>query len=82
MISEGCACGGVRLKVSGRLGPAVFFHCSQCRKANGSAFACNAPARARYLEFELGRDLIREFESSPQFASVPTAPGAEENGAK
>jgi heme-degrading monooxygenase HmoA len=55
----------VRLTLTGRLGAAAFCHCSQCRKANGSAFACNAPVRARYLEFERGRDLIREFESSP-----------------
>jgi heme-degrading monooxygenase HmoA len=65
MITASCLCDGVRLRLTGRLGPAAFCHCSQCRKANGSAFACNAPLRARYLEFESGRDLIREFESSP-----------------
>jgi heme-degrading monooxygenase HmoA len=65
MITASCLCDGVRLRLTGRLGPAAFCHCSQCRKANGSAFACNAPLRARYLEFERGRDLIREFESSP-----------------
>lgn len=65
MFSGRCLCGGVRLRIHGRLGPAVFCHCSQCRKASGSAFACNAPVRARYLEIERGRELIREFESSP-----------------
>lgn len=65
MITGGCLCGGVRLRVTGRLGPAALCHCSQCRKANGSAFACNASVRSSYLEFVSGRDLIREFESSP-----------------
>jgi hypothetical protein len=65
MNTGSCLCGGVRLRLTGRLGPAAFCHCSQCRKANGSAFACNAPIRARYLVFEAGRDLVREYESSP-----------------
>lgn len=65
MIRASCLCDGVRLEIRGKLGPAAFCHCSQCRKANGSAFACNAPVRSRYLEFTAGRDLIREFESSP-----------------
>jgi hypothetical protein len=55
----------VRLRITGKLGPAGFCHCSQCRKANGSAFASNAPVRARYLEIAAGRERIREFESSP-----------------
>ena len=65
MIEGKCLCGGVRLRVTGKLGPAVICHCSQCRKASGSAFACNASVRSRYLHFESGRELIREFESSP-----------------
>jgi len=65
MITARCLCGGVKLRLDGRLGPAAICHCSQCRKASGSAFACNAPLRARYLGFESGRELIREFESTP-----------------
>jgi hypothetical protein len=65
MLTARCLCDGVRLRVSGKLGAAAFCHCSQCRRANGSAFACNAPVRSKYLEFEAGRELIREFESSP-----------------
>jgi len=65
MIDGKCLCGGVRFRVTGKLGPAAICHCSQCRKASGSAFACNAPVRSKYLRFESGRELIREFESSP-----------------
>ncbi|HSJ98269.1 MAG TPA: GFA family protein [Myxococcota bacterium] len=65
VITGSCLCGEVRLRITGKLGPAGFCHCSQCRKANGSAFASNAPVRARYLEIAAGRERIREFESSP-----------------
>lgn len=66
MITGSCLCGGVRLRVDGRLGPAGFCHCSQCRRANGSAFASNAPVRTKYLALETERDdLVREYESSP-----------------
>jgi len=45
MIEGGCLCGGVRFRVKGKLGPAAYCHCQQCRRASGSAFAANAPAR-------------------------------------
>jgi len=65
MLDGKCLCGGVRLRITGKLGPAAICHCTQCRKASGSAFACNASVRSKYLRFEAGRELIREFESSP-----------------
>ena len=65
MIDGGCLCGGVRIRITGRLGPAGFCHCSQCRRASGSAFAANAPVRTRYLEIASGASLVTEFESSP-----------------
>lgn len=64
MITGSCLCGAVRIQVDGKLGPAVYCHCSQCRRAGGSAFAVNANVRARYLRLE-GREQIREYESSP-----------------
>ena len=33
-----CLCGGIQLRYSGRLGPANYCHCEDCRRANGSAF--------------------------------------------
>ena len=65
MISGSCLCGSVRFEISGRLGPAGYCHCSQCRKASGSAFAANASVRRRYLSFQSGEEKIREYESSP-----------------
>jgi hypothetical protein len=64
-ISGRCLCGAVQFEIDGRLGPAIYCHCSQCRRASGSAFAANASVRARYLRFRSGRETIREYESSP-----------------
>jgi hypothetical protein len=64
-MNAACLCGGVRIEVSGKIGPVAYCHCSQCRKASGSAFAANADVRRKYWKFLSGEDLIREFESSP-----------------
>jgi len=65
MLEGGCLCGGVRFRVTGKLGPAVYCHCKQCQLASGSAFAANAPVRTRYFELTSGDDLVSEYESSP-----------------
>lgn len=66
MLEGGCLCGGVRFRITGRLGPAGFCHCKQCQRASGSAFAANAPVRTRYFEITSGAELIAEYESSPR----------------
>ena len=33
-----CLCGGILLHYSGKVGPANYCHCEDCRRANGSAF--------------------------------------------
>ena len=65
MLTGSCLCGSVRFRIDGELGPAGYCHCSQCRKASGSAFAANAPVRRKYHSFTRGEGSIREFESSP-----------------
>jgi hypothetical protein len=59
-----CLCGGVRIEISGKLGPIVYCHCSRCQKASGTAFAANADVRRKYWHVVSGADLIREFASS------------------
>jgi hypothetical protein len=39
MLEGGCLCGGVRYRVTGKLGPAGYCHYKQCQRASGSAFA-------------------------------------------
>ena len=65
MFEGRCLCGGVRFRVTGKLGPAGFCHCKQCQRASGSAFAANAPVRTRYFEITSGAELVSEYESSP-----------------
>lgn len=65
MLTGSCLCGQVRYAIDGKIGPAGYCHCSQCRKANGSAFAAIARVRTKYLRWLSGKDTVREYESSP-----------------
>ena len=65
MLTGRCLCGGVRFEIDGPIGPAVYCHCSTCRRANGSAFAANASTPRAGFRLLEGAELIREFESSP-----------------
>ncbi|HVP29262.1 MAG TPA: GFA family protein [Myxococcota bacterium] len=65
MLEGGCLCGGIRFRVTGKLGPAAYCHCKMCQRASGSAFAANAPARTAYFQLVAGSDLVSEYESSP-----------------
>ncbi len=65
MLTGRCQCGGVRFEIDGRLGPVVYCHCSMCRHANGSSFATNASVRTEDFRIVTGRELIKEYESSP-----------------
>lgn len=65
VLTGRCLCGAVRYEVHGKPGPVAYCHCRTCRRANGTAFAANAPVRARYLKWISGREGIREYESSP-----------------
>ncbi len=64
-MNADCLCGGVRIEISGRIGPVVYCHCSNCRKASGTAFGANADVRRKYWRLAAGAELVREFESSP-----------------
>jgi hypothetical protein len=64
-ISGRCLCGSVSFRITGRLAPVVYCHCSQCRRASGTAFAANAGVRRDEIELISGLDAIREYESSP-----------------
>lgn len=61
----GCLCGAVRYRVSGPMAPIQFCHCSQCRKAQGGAFAANIPVAEAALEIDDPEGRLTSFESSP-----------------
>ncbi len=65
MYQGSCLCGAVQYELRGDLGDIVFCHCSQCRKAQGSAFASNSPVQAADLLWLAGQEMLSEYESSP-----------------
>lgn len=60
-----CLCGQVTYQLNAAITELACCHCQQCRKAQGTAFATNAPVSEDDFSFESGRELIREFESTP-----------------
>ena len=65
MLSGGCLCGGIRYEVSGPFVKPAYCHCTQCRKATGSAFAANASLAADGFRIVSGEALLARYESSP-----------------
>lgn len=63
MIEGSCLCGKVRYTYEGEIAEIAMCHCSQCRKAQGSAFATNSPVEDDKLSFT-GIEYIKEFQSS------------------
>lgn len=62
-IRGSCLCGGINIQVRGDIEQLDYCHCSQCRKASGTAFASNAPLATDRLTLE-GESLIQEFAAS------------------
>jgi hypothetical protein len=65
MYSGGCLCGGVRYEYSGEFSLVVYCHCSQCRKAQGTAFGTNAPIESDKFRLLSGAELLKGYESTP-----------------
>ena len=63
MIKGGCLCGKVRFEYSGNIEEIAMCHCSQCRQAQGGAFATNSPVDSSKLKFS-GQEFIKEFKSN------------------
>jgi hypothetical protein len=65
MYTGGCLCGSVRFDIKGPIRNIVYCHCSQCRKAQGSAFATNGIVNATDFQILSGSDSLTGYESSP-----------------
>lgn len=65
MHQGSCLCGEVRYRLNAEITELACCHCQQCRKAQGTAFATNAPVDEAEFEFVSGKTVIREFESTP-----------------
>ena len=60
-----CLCGQIQYEIRGEIGPIDYCHCSYCRRASGSAFASNATISADAFVLCSGREVLKEYESTP-----------------
>lgn len=65
MNTGSCLCGGIQFRIHTDIPPIQICHCSQCRKAQGSAFAGNAPIAAADFELVSGQALMQAYEATP-----------------
>lgn len=61
-----CLCGAVQFQIQGHINNIVYCHCSQCRKAQGSAFASNGDVSAREFNFCSGEENLTAYQASPE----------------
>jgi len=65
VVAGRCLCGGVKFEIEGDLAGIQVCHCSECRRAQGSAFGTNLPVAAGQFRLICGADLLKAYESSP-----------------
>jgi len=65
MHSGSCLCGEVTFEIDGELAPIQLCHCSQCRRASGTAFASNIPVERTNFRLLSGAGSLKAYESSP-----------------
>lgn len=65
MYNGSCLCSKVRFEITSEIQSIIYCHCSQCRKAQGSAFATNGNVDAENFKFISGENELTGYESSP-----------------
>lgn len=60
----GCLCGKVNFQITGAIQNIIYCHCSQCRKAQGSAFATNGNVDSDKFAFISGETELTGYEST------------------
>lgn len=70
MLKGSCLCGGVRYEYHGEIRELSMCHCSQCRKAQGSAFVAVSPVESSRFVLVSGAELLKEFRMTPHKARV------------
>ncbi len=65
MYEGSCLCGGIRYRLDAEISELACCHCQQCRKAQGTAFASNAPVPRSAFRLISGEELLKSYESSP-----------------
>ena len=67
MLTGSCLCGGVKYEIDTEIGKITACHCSLCRKMSGSAFSSGATIPARSFQYVAGKELLKQWESSPGY---------------
>jgi len=60
-----CLCSKVHFEITGEIQDIVYCHCSQCRKAQGSAFVTNGNIARESFHFVTGKGELSGYESTP-----------------
>ena len=63
-IHGGCLCGGIQFELQGELKDVAMCHCSQCRRASGTAFAAYARVLLDGFYWMSSEELITKYQSS------------------
>ncbi|MCW8899635.1 MAG: GFA family protein [Gammaproteobacteria bacterium] len=66
MYHGSCLCGKIKFTLSGKIDDIVYCHCSQCRKAQGSAFATNANVKSYSFNFICGEENLSSYKYSTE----------------
>lgn len=66
MYQGSCLCGKIKFTLSADIKDIVYCHCSQCRKAQGSAFATNANVKQDSFNFISGEDNLSAYHYSEE----------------
>ena len=59
-----CLCGKIQFKITGEIKDIVCCHCSQCRKAQGSAYATNGNVDSDKFHFIQGENELTAYQST------------------
>lgn len=65
MIKGRCLCEEVKYEYNGRIEEVAICHCKQCKRAQGTPFATNAPLETARFSVTQGASLLKAYNSSP-----------------
>jgi hypothetical protein len=78
MHKGSCLCGAIHYEINHEIDSVLLCHCSRCRKANGSAFAANAPVPTKDFRIVQGEAQLSVFRTAEGvqrlFCSVCASP--------
>ena len=65
MIKGSCLCAGITYEYHGEISGLAVCHCNQCKRAQGTPFATNAPLDFNKFKILSGDHLLKSYFSSP-----------------